>query len=292
MSADQPPRTFIGPRPVPPAAGIGLRAGHLGRIIEERPQVAWFEIDAAGPFGAEPSRGELLRVAAHYPLSLRAPGLALACSSLAEDPRLERLREMVLALQPGLISEALSWSACGHAAEVFPYTGRALGVVIGNIHRVQETLQRRLLLETPLRTSPVLQSTWSAEDFLSEVLLRTGCGLSLDLDGMWQSAADGDRSPLSTLHGLLDAVSSDDVAEIHVPAHALPSAAGSPAGGTASGPEIRELLEAVVARRGPVPTVVEGTDDAPEFEVLLAQAAAVQSTLSRHAPNPHRAQAC
>jgi uncharacterized protein len=292
MSADQRSRAFIGPRPVPPSAGVALSAGHLSRVVEEQPDIAWFELHAGELLSADLPGSELRRIAAQYPLSLHGPGLSLASVSLAQDPRLERLEALVRALHPDLISEELSFSDGGETPGVFPYTGRALGLVIGNIHRVQEALQRRLLIKTPLRTPPVRQSTVSAAEFLSELMLRTGCGVLLDLDGVRQSAAVSGRSPLTALHELLGEISSDDIAEIHVPARALPSKLnGSTPAEAAPGsdPELRELLEAAVARRGPTPTLIEWTDDAPAFEVLRTQAAAVQSILSRCASSRHRA---
>jgi uncharacterized protein len=292
MSADQPSRPFIGPRPVPPSVGVALSAGHFSRVIEERPDIAWFELHAGELLGADPPGDELRSIAAQYPLSLHAPGLSLASASLAEDFRLERLESLVRALQPDLISEELSFGAAGETPGVFPYTGRALGIVIGNIHRVQEALQRRLLIKVPLRTPAVRQSTLSPAEFLSEVMLRTGCGVLLDLEGVRQIAAQSGRSPLCALHELLGEVSPDDVAEIHVPAraaHATLNGSAQADAAPGSDAELRELLEAAIAKRGPIPTLIEWGDDPPAFGVLRTQAAAVQSILSRHDSSRHHA---
>jgi uncharacterized protein len=293
MSADRPSRAGMGHRLVPPSAGVGLHAEHCDRILEQRPSIAWFEIHAGKRPSSGLSAGELISIAAQYPLSLHALGLALTSATPPDD--LERLRELALVLQPALISDDLTWDGDGAPApEALPYTDRALGIVVRNIHRVQETLRRRLLIRSPLRSSPVRESTLSESQFLSEVMLRTGCGVLLDLDGLHRG--DG-REPRTALRDFLGQIGAEDIAEIHLPAHAVPvgstAAAGppeEPEHRRASTPRLWELFEAAVAELGPVPTLVI-SDDPPCFEDLLARTAAVQAVLGQHDPTRHRARA-
>jgi uncharacterized protein (UPF0276 family) len=48
------------------------------------------------------------------------------------------------------------------------------------------------------------------------------------------------------------------------------------------------LFENVIARGGPVPTLVEWDSSIPEWPVLRAEAEAAQAILNRHAPNIRR----
>jgi uncharacterized protein len=293
MSADRPSRAGIGHRPVPPSAGVGLHGEHCDRILEQRPSIAWFGIHAGRRLGSGLSAGDLIAIAAQYPISLHALGLALTSASPAAE--LERLRELVLVLQPALISDDLTWDGDGaHPHEALPYTNRALGIVVRNIHRVQEALRRRLLIRSPLRTSAVRESTLSESEFLSEVMLRTGCGVLLDLDSLHRG---GGPEPCIALRDFLGRIDADDIAELHLPAHAVPVGSMAAAGPReerahrrASMPQLWELFEAAVAEVGPVPTLVT-SDDPPCLEDLLARTAAVQAVLAQHDPARHRARA-
>jgi hypothetical protein len=77
-------------RTIPVDVGITLRPEHHALVLERRPAVAWFEVQAETLL----TRGDGLRdvklVAREYPLSLRAAGLSLA--SVTRPPTLESKR--------------------------------------------------------------------------------------------------------------------------------------------------------------------------------------------------------
>jgi uncharacterized protein len=284
------PRASVGPRPIPVSAGIGLRPPHYDFVIEQRPNASWFEVHAENQMTGAHLAESLRRIVADYPLSLHAVGLSLGSASPPEHAHLSRLQALVDVLRPALVSDHLSWSAVDgvHLPDLLPlpYTEEALGVVVSNIHLVQETLRRRLLIENPSRYLSLHDSTMSEADFLSEIVLRTGCGILLDVNNIYVSAVNTGASPSALLNDLLARVSPDDIGEIHLAGHI--AVATDPSGsllvdhhGATVCPEVWELFHAALANLGPLPTIVEWDTHLPSFGTLRAQASTVQSILAR-----------
>jgi uncharacterized protein len=285
MSVCRPRRAFIGQRPIPASAGLGLRPAHYARVIEQQPAVAWFEVHAENHMTGGNIATELHSIAADYPLSLHAVGLSLGSLSRPQQSHLERLRELVIMLQPDLVSDHLL---------PLPYTDEALRVVIRNIHVVQESLRRRLLIENPSRYPTPADAAMSEGEFLSEVVLRTGCGLLLDINNLYITAINTGVPALTALSEFLSRVSPEDIAEIHLAGHsAVAAAAGGSVlvdhHGSSVCPEVWELFEVAIAELGPVPALIEWDTPLPSFETLQAEAAAVQSILSDNAMNERHA---
>jgi uncharacterized protein len=258
-------------RPIPPAAGVGLSPEHYSRVLENPPAVAWFEVLASRDLGRTPLAGDLATIAAHYPLSLRGANFSLTSASPAEPAHLDGVREWVIALQPDLISDRLSWNAVPGAHDGFPYTDPMLRIVIGNLHRLQNRLQRRLLIENCC-LSPWAQSTMSEADFIAELVLRTGCGVLLDLQSLHRRALRAAAPARLVLLDFLDRIAPESIAQIHLTA--------DPQLGVRS--HIWDLFEAALAVLGPLPAVVQSNRGPRSFDTLQAEAATVQLTLSQY----------
>ena len=78
-----------------------------------------------------------------------------------------------------------------------PYDRATLDRVCRHIDRVQERLQRRMLLENPSTYVEFEASTMSEAQFLREVLQRTGCGLLLDVNNLYVSCTNHGRDALA-----------------------------------------------------------------------------------------------
>ena len=98
--------------PIPAAAGIGLRFAHHEIVAATRPAVPWFEVHAENYFGHGKLRHILEAVRRDYPVSLHGVGLSLGSADGLDRRHLERLTELARAIEPGLISEHLSWCLC------------------------------------------------------------------------------------------------------------------------------------------------------------------------------------
>jgi len=296
MSAtDQAPRSSTGGSPtadrpggaagLPWRAGIGLKPEHFREVLSARPDIGFFEVHAenymvdGGPF-----HHFLTRVRERYPLSLHGVGLSIGGVEPIDESHLDRLDALIARYQPASFSEHLAWSS--HGDTFFndllpvPYDRQTLNRVCDHIDRVQERLQRRMLLENPSTYVEFDASTMSETAFVREVLKRTGCGLLLDVNNVHASCTNHGRDALDYLRDLpLSAVG-----EVHLAGFARDhDAAGAPLLIDSHGSPVDEavwgLYAHVIEELGAVPTLLERDNDIPALATLLAEAGRAEAMM-------------
>ncbi|CAN7752026.1 DUF692 domain-containing protein [Variovorax sp. LjRoot175] len=263
---------------VPAAAGIGLRFQHHEAMLDTRPDVAWLEAHTENYMGGGPAIRTLEAIRCDYPVSLHGVGLSLGSADGLHAAHLERIRDVVRRIEPGLVSEHLSWSIVGgtYLADLLPLpmTDEALDQVCRHVDQTQAFLQRQILIENPSSYLRFKHSTIPEWDFIAAVAQRTGCGILCDVNNIYVSACN---------HGwdastYLAALSADAIGEIHLAGHTLKQIEGGQAlriddHGLRVAPEVWALYAQALARFGPVPTLVEWDTNVPALEVLLGEAA-------------------
>ena len=263
---------------IPAAAGIGLRFPHHACVLEAQPAVPWFEVHAENYFGGGRARHALAAVRRDYPVSLHGVGLSLGSAEGLDLAHLERLRELVLAIEPGLVSEHLSWSVTGgqYLADLLPLpmTEEALEVVCRHVQQAQEVLGRRLLLENPSTYIQFPHSSIPEWEFLAAVASRTGCGILCDLNNIFVSASNHGWDPIR----YLAALPADAIGEYHLAGHAECTLESGRVvridnHGSCVAAPVWTLYEEALRRIGARPTLIEWDTDIPAFDVLLDQAA-------------------
>ena len=179
---------------VPVAAGIGLRFQHHEAVLATRPAVAWFEVHTENYMGGGPPIRTLETIRRDYPVSLHGVGLSLGSADGLDTAHLERIRQVVRRIEPGLVSEHLSWSIVGgsYLADLLPLsmTEEALDLVCRHVDQTQVFLQRRILIENPSTYLRFKHSTIAEWDFLAAVAQRTGCGILCDVNNIYVSACN------------------------------------------------------------------------------------------------------
>jgi uncharacterized protein len=274
---------------LPRRAGIGLKPQHFREVLGTRPDIGFFEVHAenymvdGGPF-----HHYLTRVREHYALSLHGVGLSIGGAEPLDESHLDRLAALTRRYQPAAFSEHLAWSS--HGGTFFndllpvPYDRATLVRVCEHIDRVQERLQRRMLLENPSTYLEFEASTMSETAFLREVLERTGCGLLLDVNNVHVSCTNHGQDALAYLRDLPLA----EVGEVHLAGFARDQdAAGAPLLIDSHGSPVDEavwgLYAHVVANLGAVPTLLERDHDVPSLETLRAEVGRAEETMRTHA---------
>ncbi|HEY1725663.1 MAG TPA: DUF692 domain-containing protein [Steroidobacteraceae bacterium] len=264
--------------PIPAAAGIGLRFPHHDYVVRQHPTVAWFEIHAENYFGGGAPRRTLERIRADYPLAVHGVGLSLGSADGLDPQHLQRLAELVAAIEPGLVSEHLSWSVIGGAylADLLPLpmTEEALQVVCRHVEQTQAVLRRRILIENPSSYLQFAHSSIPEWEFLGELVRRTGCGLLCDVNNIYVSASNHGWDAQAYLAALPAAA----VGEIHLAGHALRVHSDGRSvridnHGARVADEVWALYRRALQRFGRQPTLIEWDTDIPAFEVLLDEAA-------------------
>lgn len=286
--------------PVPACAGIGLRFPHHDHVLAARPDVGWFEVHPENYLGFGPFTEDLDILRRDYPISLHATGLSLGSADGLDDEHLANIASLCRRLEPGLISDHLSWSAGGglHLPDLLPlpYDKETLAVAARNIDRVQSALGRSILIENPSTYLAFADSALTEAQFLGELVLATGCGVLLDVNNVAVTGGNLGEAPARRLELLLDHVPPAAIGEIHLAGHATVNLEdgvilrvddhGSPVS-----PQVWSLFEAAIARLGPRPALIEWDTDIPAFSVLQAEAATAQTILDRLAWRPAHAAA-
>jgi uncharacterized protein (UPF0276 family) len=274
--------------PIPAQAGIGLRLPHHSLVLAERPAAAWFEVHPENYMSDQHSLAELEQVRTDYPLSLHAVGLSLGSAQGVDGAHIDRLRRLAEVLEPGLVSDHLSWSVAGghYLPDLLPlpYTEEALRIVCRNVSQVQEALGRQILVENPSTYLCYAASVIPEGEFLAALAQRSGCGVLFDVNNVYVSATNQRLDPAVVMEGWCRALDARTVGEIHLAGHALVQ--------TAAGDELRiddhgdhvcsevwALYERSLARLGPRPTLLEWDTRLPAFDVLQAECAQAQSRL-------------
>jgi uncharacterized protein len=269
-------------------AGTSFKPEHLAAIRADGPQRGFFEVHAENYMGAGgPPHRALETVRRDHPLSLHGVCMSIGGPQPLDKAHLARFRALVARYEPALVSEHLAWST--HEGTFFndllplPYTRATLDRVCDHIDEVQEAIDRPLLLENPSTYVAFREQTMCETDFIRTVAGRTGCGLLLDINNVFVSAANHGFSA----HEYLADFPLAAVGEIHLAGHAaqedcegFPLLIDSHDGPVADA--VWKLYEIVIARCGPVPTLIEWDSKIPDWPVLKAEAAAAQAILDRH----------
>jgi len=256
------------------AAGVGLRTPHYRAFLEGRPQVGFLEVHSENYLARAGWDWHVLTsLRRDYPLSLHGVGLGLGSVHGFSAPHLARLRQLVDAVDPFLVSEHLSWGALADRQlnDLLPLTlsDAMLDLLCERVGRVQDALGRRLLVENVSTYVRFRADAMSEAAFLAELARRTGCGILLDVNNLYVNQHNHGEDALAAIAAL----PVGSVGEIHLAGHLHTPLALVDHHGAAVAEPVWALYRAALARFGRVPALVEWDADVPPLEVLLAEAA-------------------
>jgi len=273
-----------GSRPIPASAGIGLRAAHHAEFLARRPATGWVEVHSEN-FFAECGRSldELLCVRRDYPVSLHGVGLSLGSADPLNKAHLASLARLVERVEPGLVSEHLSWSSIGgrflNDLLPMPYTEAALAHLCVRIGEVQERLGRPILIENVSSYLEYERADMAEWEFLVALARQAGCGILLDVNNVYVSSVNHGFDP----RAYLAAIPADLVGEIHLAGHMDTELDGErfliDSHNALVCPAVWQLYRETLGRLGRVPTLIEWDLDLPPLERLLEEAGRAEACL-------------
>lgn len=270
---------------IPAEAGVGLRFQHHRIVAEDRPRVSWLEVHTENYMGGGSAPRLLESIRQDYLISCHGVGLSLGSAGGIDENHLKRVADVIEQVEPGLVSEHLSWSAVDgvYLADLLPLpmTEEALDVVSRNVDAMQTALKRPILVENPSSYLRYRHSMIPEWEFLAALAERTGCGLLCDVNNIYVSAHN---------HGwdaeaYLESLPADAIGEIHLAGHAARDLANGRTiliddHGSRVSAEVWALYEKALARFGRVPTLIEWDTNVPTFDVLLDEAVSAAARLT------------
>lgn len=282
---------------LPNRSGVGLKPEHFRDILEQQPDIGFFEVHAenymveGGPF-----HHYLGLIRERYALSLHGVALSIGGDAALDLKHLNALASLLERYQPQSFSEHLAWSSHGttflNDLLPLPYTATTLQRVCEHIDQTQSHLKRRMLLENPASYVEFSESSMDEAEFLTEVIRRTGCGLLLDVNNAFVSSVNHGRDAYDYIASL----PLSQVGEIHLAGFARQQdSLGQPllidSHGSPVAQAVWDLYAYTLQLTGAAPTLIERDNDVPPWPVLFAEAKLAEQQLQALAHTAEQATA-
>ena len=256
-----------------PGFGVGLRSEHFHHVLEQQPDVDWFEIISENFLDNRGwPRRVLDRVAERYPLVMHGVSMSIGSTDPIDFEYLAKLRQLAAEIRPLWISDHLCWTGVAgrntHDLLPLPLNEETLRHVVERIRIVQDYLGRRLVLENPSTYVAFTTDTMAECDFVAAMAEEADCALLLDVNNVYVSSVNHGFDPVR----YIETIPPERVTQIHVAGH---TNCGTHIIDTHDGAVIDrvwELYALAYQRTNGVATLVEWDSRIPSFDVLHAEA--------------------
>lgn len=276
--------------------GLGLRPQHFHDVLQQRPEVDWFEVISENFMvaGGKP-RYYLQQIREHYPMVMHGVSLSIGSTDPLNMDYVRQLKTLANDLQPAWISDHLCWTGVdgqnSHDLLPLPYTEEAIRHVSDRLARVQDILGRQLLLENVSSYISYRESEMTEWEFYNAVVERADCLMLLDVNNIYVSARNHHFDPLDYLH----AIDPARVQQFHLAGHSDYGDYIIDTHDHDVTDAVWELYAAALKHCGPVSTMIERDDHIPSLNTMLTELETARSiaieTLGNSARPPQHAKA-
>ena len=200
--------------------GVGLRTAHFGHILDKKPAVDWFEVITENflDTGGRP-RFVLDRIAERHPIVLHGVSMSVGSTDPLDRVYLGKVKALADRVRAVWVSDHVCWTGVAgrnlHDLLPMPYTEEALRHIVKRIRRVQDLLERPLVLENPSSYVEFRSSSMPEWEFLARMADEADCGLLLDVNNVYVSAFNHGFDAEAYLRG----IPPKRVAYIHIAGH-------------------------------------------------------------------------
>lgn len=253
-------------------AGLGLRRALMSPLADRLPeQVSFLEIAPENWIGLGGRFGKQFRsLLERYPLLCHGLSLSIGSPAPLDETFLQQLKSFFRDHDVQLYSEHLSYcSDDGHLYDLMPipFTEEAVRYVANRIRQVQETLERRLIIENVSYYAAPAQQL-SEIDFINAVLEEADCDLLLDVNNIYVNSINHRYDA----EEFLRALPVERIAYCHVAGHYEEAAdLRVDTHGAAVIDPVWQLLDKAYEHCGPLPTLLERDFNIPPLDDLLAE---------------------
>ena len=252
--------------------GLGLRPTHYAEIFDARPAIDWFEIISENFMvrGGRPLHN-LDRLRRDYPVVMHGVSLSIGGTDSVDREYLRDLKDLADRVEPAWMSDHLCWTGAHginlHDLMPLPYTDEVVSHVASRIREVQDFLKRRILLENVSSYVTFKQSSMPEWEFLARIAEEADCGILLDINNVFVSAANHGFDSGAYLAG----IPVERVAQFHLAGHEDNGAILVDTHDAPVRNGVWELYAQAVRRFPGVPTMIERDDKIPPLSELVAE---------------------
>jgi uncharacterized protein (UPF0276 family) len=252
--------------------GLGLRSDYYSTIIEEKPNVDWFEILTENylvPGGK--ALYYLDKIRADFPMVMHGVSLSIGSCDPLDDIYLKQLKALASRIEPKWVSDHLCWTGIqGHNMHdllPLPYTAETVTHVADRISQVQDFLGRQILIENVSSYVTYTHSEMTEWEFLEAIANKADCLLLLDINNIYVSAFNHEFDPIEYLNH----ISAERVQQFHLAGHSnyetfLIDTHDAPVISS-----VWDLYAIAVQRFGPISTMIERDGNIPPLPELLKE---------------------
>jgi uncharacterized protein (UPF0276 family) len=261
--------------------GVGLRTAHYTHILEQSPEVAWFEVLSDNYLHTRGRPLEILdRIAERYPVALHGVSLNLGAVEPLDREYIRELKALRDRVGARWVSDHVCFTGVAgrntHDLLPLPLTEDALRHVAERARAVSELLGARLVLENPSTYVEFSGATLREWEFMAALAEEADIGLLLDVNNVLVSAKNHGFEPET----YLAAIPMERVVQIHVAGH---TDHGTHAIDTHIGPVPDAVWQLYARARelgADASVLLEWDADIPPFDVVHADARRAERALA------------
>lgn len=252
--------------------GVGLRTAHYAYLRANWPAVDWFEVLSDNYLHSE---GRPLRLldgfAERYPIALHGVGLSIGSTDPLNLDYLDRLKALAERTRAVWLGDHVCWTGVlghnGHDLYPMPRTTQALRHLVDRVRRVQDHLQRPLVLENPSTYLTFVDDDLPEAEFLATLAEQADCALLLDVNNVYVSC----RNHGWSAERWLDHMPWDRVVQVHLAGHTDHGTHCIDTHDDHVRDEVWALYARVIREAGSVATLIEWDARIPPFTTLLTE---------------------
>jgi uncharacterized protein (UPF0276 family) len=258
-----------------PGFGLGLRPAHYNEIVGSTPAMSgidWFEILSENYMvpGGKPL-AMLDRIRQDYPVVMHGVSMSIGTPQGPSDEYLRGLKKLMDRVQPLWVSDHLCWTGVHgrnlHDLLPLPYTKEAVATVVRNVRRVQDYLERPLLLENVSSYLSFEADSLREWEFVAAVAEESDSLILLDVNNIYVSSVNHGYDPQAYLR----AMPARRVQQIHLAGHSVQQGCIIDTHDQQVADPVWALYADALRRFGPVATMIERDDNIPPLPELAAE---------------------
>lgn len=264
-------------------AGLGLRRSFIDEIMQlEQPPIDFIEVapenwmEMGGRLGKK-----LCAFSERFPMLCHGLSLSIGSPAPLDEAFVKRIKQFLDEHGVRLYSEHLSYcSDDGHLYDLMPipFTDQAVSYVADRISRVQDILQRKLVIENVSYYAAPGQQVEEI-DFINAILQRADCELLLDVNNVYVNSINHGYDAKS----YIKAVNSKRIAYLHIAGHfnEAEDLIIDTHGADVIDP-VWQLLHYTYQQHGVIPTLLERDFNIPSLNTLFDEVGQIRHIQSQY----------
>ena len=262
--------------------GLGLRPEYYQTILDQKPEVDWFEIITENYMvaGGKPLYF-LDQFKERYPLAMHGVAMNIASANPVNMSYLKDLKKLINHVNPIWVSDHCCWTGVNeqnsHDLLPLPYHQQSIEQIVSKIKQIQDYLERPILIENLSSYLTFKDSEMEEWEFLTEICESADCYLLLDINNIYVSARNHGFNTLDYLYG----VPKDRVRQHHLAGHSNYKDYIIDTHDEPIVEPVFELYKKAVDHFGPVSVMIERDDNFPPFEDLMKELEQVKDIFNK-----------